>query len=37
MQEAPPWTFLPEKAALLADTLSDIIAAVLAAARESHA
>lgn len=37
MQEAPPWTFLPEKATLLADTLSDIIAAVLAAARENHA
>lgn len=37
MDEAPPWTFRPEKAARLADTLADIIAAVLDAARETHA
>lgn len=37
MDEAPPWTFRPERAARLADTLADIIAAVLGAARETHA
>jgi formiminoglutamase len=37
MDEAPPWTFRPERAARLADTLADIIAAVLDAARETHA
>ncbi|MCS6932552.1 MAG: N-formylglutamate deformylase [Acetobacteraceae bacterium] len=37
MDESPPWTFRPEKAARLSDTLADIIAAVLDAARETHA
>jgi N-formylglutamate amidohydrolase len=37
MDEAPPWTFRADRAALLADVLADTIAAVRNAARETHA
>jgi N-formylglutamate deformylase len=37
MDEAPPWTFRADRAARVADTFADIIAAVLDAARETHA
>jgi formiminoglutamase len=37
MDEAPPWTFRANRAARLADVLADTIAAVVNAARETHA